>query len=287
MQHIDGQLLLSPTDLTKHLACAHVTTLDLLALGGRRDLGAAAPDDALQLVFRKGMEHESAYLQRLRAAGLSVAEIPTRYDVEGRRQSEAETLAAMREGVDVVYQATFFDGRWGGQADFLLRTSHPSDLGPWSYDIADTKLARRLKVPALLQMATYAERLTVLQGVPPQRLTVVTGDGVERPWRLDDVASYARRARARLQEAVEGAPTTEPAPVSHCSQCRWSAHCTSLWQEADDLSLVAGMRSGHRQALIAAGLPTVEALAAATAFSCPARSGARRGSGSRSRHGCR
>ena len=31
MQRIDGQLLLSPTDLTKHLACAHVTTLDLLA----------------------------------------------------------------------------------------------------------------------------------------------------------------------------------------------------------------------------------------------------------------
>ena len=136
----------------------------------------------------------------------------------------------MREGVDVVYQATFFDGRWGGQADFLLRTDRPSDLGPWSYDIADTKLARRLKVPALLQMATYAERLTVLQGVPPQRLTVVTGDGVERPWRLDDVASYARRARARLLEAVEGAPTTEPAPVGHCSQCRWSAHCTSRWE---------------------------------------------------------
>src|SRR3954470_2144483 len=269
MQHIDGQLLLSPTDLTKHLACAHVTTLDLLALGGRRDLGAAAPDDALQLVFRKGMEHESAYLQRLRVSGRSVVEVPTRFDLEGRRQSEAETVAAMREGVDVVYQATFFDGRWGGQADFLVRTSHPSALGPWSYDIADTKLARRLKVPALLQMATYAERLTVLQGVPPQLLTVVTGDGVERPWRLEDVASYARRARARLLEAVESGSTTEPAPVSHCSQCRWSAHCTSLWEQADDLSLVAGMRSGHRQALIAAGLPTVEALAGATILELP------------------
>ena len=232
MQRIEGQLLLSPTDLTKHLACAHVTTLDLLALDGRGrgSLGATAPDDALQLVFRKGTEHESAYLQRLRSAGLSVAEIPTRFDLEGRRQAEAETLAAMREGVDVVYQATFFDGRWGGQADFLLRTDQPSDLGGWSYDIADTKLARRLKVPALLQMATYAERLTVLQGVPPRLLTVVTGDGVERPWRLVDVASYARRARARLQQAVEAGADTDPAPVPHCSQCRWSAHCTTRWR---------------------------------------------------------
>ena len=257
MQRIEGQLLLSPTDLTKHLACAHVTTLDLLALDGhgRGSLGATAPDDALQLVFRKGTEHESAYLQRLRSAGLSVAEIPTRFDLEGRRQAEAETLAAMREGVDVVYQATFFDGRWGGQADFLLRIDQPSDLGGWSYDIADTKLARRLKVPALLQMATYAERLAVLQGVPPQLLTVVTGDGVERPWRLVDVASYARRARARLQQAVETGADTDPAPVPHCAQCRWSAHCTTRWEQADDLSLVAGMRSGHRDALSPRGCP--------------------------------
>ena len=34
MHRIDGQLVLSPTDLTKHLACAHVTTLDLAALDG-------------------------------------------------------------------------------------------------------------------------------------------------------------------------------------------------------------------------------------------------------------
>ena len=70
----------------------------------------------------------------------------------------------MRRGVDVVYQGTFFDGAWGGQADFLLRVERPSDFGDWSYEIADTKLARKLKVAALLQMATYAERLTVLQG---------------------------------------------------------------------------------------------------------------------------
>ena len=84
----------------------------------------------------------------------------------------------MRRGVDVVYQGTFFDGGWGGQADFLLRVDTPSGFGDWSYEIADTKLARKLKVAALLQMATYAERLTVLQGVAPEWIHVVTGDGV-------------------------------------------------------------------------------------------------------------
>ncbi|MHB8273534.1 MAG: TM0106 family RecB-like putative nuclease [Dermatophilaceae bacterium] len=262
MQRIDGQLVLSPTDLTKHLACPHVTTLDLAALDSPAHdapalAGAKAADDALNLVFSKGMDHERAYLQRLRQAGLVVTEIPTRYDLAGRIEAEQQTLAAMRTGVDVIYQATFYDGQWGGQADFLLRTDRPSDLGDWSYDIADTKLARRLKVPALLQMATYAERLAVLQGVHPEFLTVVTGDGVERPWRLADVASFARRARSRLRHAVDARPVTEAVPAAHCSQCRWSTRCGDLWEASDDLSLVAGMRKDHRQTLVAAGISTV------------------------------
>ncbi len=263
MQRIDGQLVLSPTDLTKHLACPHVTALDLAALDDPARMGAKGADDALNLVFSKGMDHERAYLGRLRGAGRVVTEIPTRYDVAGRIEAEQQTLAAMRAGADVIYQATFYDGRWGGQADFLLRTERPGGLGGWSYDIADTKLARRLKVPALLQMATYAERLAGLQGVPPEFLTVVTGDGVERPWRLVDVAAYARRARGRLRQAVEAPQPTEAVPVAHCSQCRWKARCGELWEAADDLSLVAGMRQGHRQALTDAGISTVQALGTA------------------------
>ena len=269
MQRIDGRLVLSPTDLTKHLACPHVTTLDLAALDAPGRGGARTTDDALNLVFTKGQDHEEAYLQRLRLAGRVVTAIPARFDAAGRVEAERETLAAMRTGVDVIYQATFYDGQWGGQADFLLRTGRPSDLGQWSYDIADTKLARRLKVPALLQMATYAERLATLQGVHPEFLTVITGDGVERPWRLADVASYARRARCRLRGAIDERPTSEPVPVAYCSQCRWSTQCESMWEATDDLSLVAGMRKDHRQALVDAGISTVADLARAGCVDLP------------------
>ena len=86
----------------------------------------------------------------------------------------------MRRGTEVIYQATFFDGRWRGHADFLLRTERPSLLGDWSYDVADTKLARGVKAGAILQVCVYADRLAGLQGVPPERLVIVTGDNVER-----------------------------------------------------------------------------------------------------------
>jgi uncharacterized protein len=34
VQRIQNELVLSPTDLTKHLGCPHITTLDLLCLDG-------------------------------------------------------------------------------------------------------------------------------------------------------------------------------------------------------------------------------------------------------------
>ena len=262
MQRVDGRLVLSPTDLTKHVACPHITTLDLQALGARADdLGATAADDALNLVFQKGLTHEADYLQALRDRGLRIVEI------EGfgsdREAAEAATAEAMRAGVDVIYQATLFDGEWVGHADFLLRAERPSDLGEWSYDIADTKLARRLKVPALLQMAMYAARLETLQGVAPQRLVVVTGDKVEHPWRLVDVAPYARRRKEALLAAIETGVVTESAPTTQCSQCRWQARCEQEWVDSDDLVQVAGLRRDQREALRAAGITTLAELAAA------------------------
>ena len=147
----------------------------------------------------------------------------------------------------------------------------PATSARWSYDIADTKLARRLKVPALLQMATYAERLTVLQGVPPRLLTVVTGDGVERA---------LAAGRRRVVRAAGPGPAAaggrgldaDDRPGSGARTARSAAGpptAPTRWEQADDLSLVAGMRSGHRHALIAAGLPTVEALAAAAGAELP------------------
>ena len=102
MQRIDGHLVLSPTDLTKHVACAHITTLDLEALdAGSRTAGAASgADDSLNLVFAKGLEHEHAYLERLIAEGRVVEDIAA-LGVRGV-EAEAATREAMRRGVGVL-----------------------------------------------------------------------------------------------------------------------------------------------------------------------------------------
>lgn len=264
MQQREGRLVLSATDVTKHVACPHITTLDLAVARGALSRPADGVDAQLQLIFDKGLEHEGAYLASLYAEGRSVVEIPD----DGLTLAERErlTVEAMQAGAEVVFQAALFDGQWVGFADFLLRVERPSLFGAWSYDVADTKLARRLKVPALLQMASYAVRLEQVQGVAPRQLTVIAGDNTSHPWRLVDVESYAARVRTRLIEAIESTDDvtdTEAVPNSYCEQCRWLPRCAAQWREADDLGAVAGMRSDQRARLMEAGVHTLAELARA------------------------
>lgn len=256
-----GRLVVSASDLTGFLECGHLTALDRRAALGEMS-ASDGTDPTLDVVQRRGLEHEARHLESLRDRGRTVAEVPGPQGPGGLAAAQRATIDAMRSGADAIYQATFYDGTWRGHADFLeKRPGRPSALGDWSYDIADTKLARRLKVPALLQMALYAEQLERVQGVPPEWLTVVTGDDRREPFPYHHVAAYARRAGRRFLDVLGGEPrATYPIPVSHCGACRWKADCEGRWRADDHLSLVAFLRRDHREALEAAGVDTVQAL---------------------------
>src|SRR6266516_5650951 len=103
-------------------------------------------DPELDIIRKRGFEHEQRYLADLSADGRSVVTIQLDGSSEDRgeqlRAAAAETIRAMEAGADVIYQATFFDGTWRGHADFLLRRDDPTKAsvwGPWHYEVADTK----------------------------------------------------------------------------------------------------------------------------------------------------
>lgn len=272
MQLLDGQLVLSATDLVGYLACDHLATLELGRVAGLWERPHRRDDPTIELIQEKGDLHEADYLDRLRAEGRTVVEIQ-KDDLRtatALRAAADETIAAMRGGADVVYQATFFDGRWRGHADFLFkRPDRPSPaLGAWSYDVADTKLARAVKTGAVLQLCVYAGLLEQVQGVAPEWLTVVTGDREEHRYRADDFAAYFRYVRARFDARVArdgadpAAAPTYPDPVDHCRVCAWSPTCIQRRRDDDHLSIVAGMRRVDTERLNEAGISTLAALAA-------------------------
>lgn len=272
MQLLDGTPVYSATDLVGFLACGHRFELERAAMAGL----VTKPirnDPTIELVQERGEEHEKRYLADLRAQGRTIVEIPrdgsTANTREGLREAAAQTMAAMREGVDVVYQATFFDEAWRGHADFLLRVDHaagepPSNLGAWHYEVADTKLARHVKAGAVLQICSYVDQLERLQGQRPELLHVALGGSARETvsLRVDDYMAYYRRVKADFLVAADpgadgaaaGRPAyppahTYPEPVEHCDVCRWWADCHDRRRADDDLSLVAGISSRQRRGL--------------------------------------
>src|SRR3954447_15421758 len=116
MQLRDNSLLFSASDLTSFVACPRLTWLQREVALSRR-ARATNGNGGGALSARKGLEHERRYLESLRAEGLGIVEIPTRHGAEGTRQSAEETVAAMRAGADIVFQAVFTDGDWLGHID--------------------------------------------------------------------------------------------------------------------------------------------------------------------------
>jgi len=283
LQLIDGQPVFAATDLVGYLACEHLTALERAALAGLVER-PEREDRELDVIRRRGFEHEARYLAELRTGGGSVATIERTDDEEQgeriRRQA-ADTIAAMQSGADVIFQATFFDGHWLGYADFLLRVEspeRPSVWGPYHYEVADTKLARHVKAGAVLQICSYVEQLTEIQGVQPEHMKVVLGGSARETatLRVDDYMAYYRAAKQRFTETVLGtdvapAPAaayppraTYPEPVEHCGVCRWTEVCALRRRKDDHLSLVAGVTARQRKALVARELDTVVRLAAAS-----------------------
>jgi len=248
------QLVFSPSDLTGYLACAHLTQLERrVALG---TLAKPATENLeAELVKRKGEEHERTYLDRLRGAGRSVAEIHLEPDLDWERAAR-ETEEAIRSNTDVVYQGVLVsDDGWRGVADFLERQPDGT------YEAVDTKLARHAKPAYVLQLLFYTEELARLQGRAPARMHVELGSGERESFRPGEFAAYYRRLRARFIEFASADRPTEPYPVAFCERCDFLPRCSEEWASTDHLSQVAGLRRTQFEKLRAGGISTLAELA--------------------------
>jgi predicted RecB family nuclease len=274
MERVDGRLIFSATDLTNHLECPHLTHLNIEVALGRTNL-TETRSDTTDLVARKGDEHEQTYLAQLRADGREVVEIESKPGLEGTRAGARETVAAMKAGAEVIYQGVLFDGvRWRGYSDFLQRVERPSALGDFSYEVADTKLARRVKPYFLLQLCFYSELVELIQGVAPERMHVVLGTRETETFRAAEFAAYYRSVKHGFEDVVDaGLSDTYPEPVEHCALCRWEEHCAARREADDHLSLVARIQRSQRIRLVSHGIETLTQLATAEPADRPQRIG--------------
>ena len=140
MRRLDGQVLLSASDLMRFMECRHATALDLRYLNGEK-LEPAADSEEAEILQQYGDAHEAAYLQALKESGKGIFEVDRSSGLLSA--ATAHTKAAIEAGHDIIFQGALLEAPWGGWSDFLERVERPSRLGDFSYEVVDTKLKRR------------------------------------------------------------------------------------------------------------------------------------------------
>lgn len=221
-------------------------------------------DEEMELVIRRGLEHEARHLAGLRSREPGLVEIPKD---DGAYEA---TRRAMQDGAPVIFQGELRAEPWMGIADFLHRMDGSCSLGSHFYEPWDTKLARSAKPYFLLQLCAYVDMLESMQGRRPERFGFVLGDGTEAPFRTVDVWHYYRRLK-RSFEAFQRdwSPDAHPDPALDRTHGRWSGCAEKLLEDRDDLSLVAGITRSQIVRLREYGIDTLTCLATIDVASVP------------------
>ncbi len=266
MQYISDKFHLVATDLSNHLSCEHLTQLNrLVAL--KEIKKPSWRDPSLDVLIKRGEEHEAAYVEYLKSKGLSWVYL--------KGQSLEATLEAMKQGKDVIVQGFLEVDKWSGYADILIKVPGKSKFGEWSYEVQDTKLSQNTKASAILQLCLYTDLLGTLQEQVPEMMHIVK-PGIDFPkeqYRFAEFRAYYNQVKKNLEVIMNGSDLlpTYPDPTEHCSICNWWQVCDEKRHEDDHLSLVAGIRSLHIVELQRQKLYTLEQFAKADKLEKPER----------------
>jgi predicted RecB family nuclease len=264
---LDDVLVYSASDLSTAVGCEFAALRKLDERLGR--VPKLEVENAfLDRAARLGNEHEERVLEQYRQRfGAGVVEIgpPVEYTRTGLEEQHARTIAALHAGVDVVAQAGFFDGRFHGRADFLVREGGVG--GRPRYAVVDAKLTRTAKSPAVMQVAAYADQLLRAGIDVAEHTHLHLGDDVVTSHPTADGVAVLREQREQVQHLLDE-HRLDGGPViwgdERYRACLWCDYCTAELEPARDVKLVWGVRSGSRAALRAAGITTIDDLAAST-----------------------
>ncbi|MGY2743535.1 TM0106 family RecB-like putative nuclease [Arthrobacter sp. UYCu723] len=274
-------LVFSASDLVIAATCEYQLLRKLDEKLGRSPKAEFDTDEMLVRTAKLGDIHEHKVLDKFLgqfgawnpATGRGVYDVPAAADMDRATllAKHAESIEALRAGADVVFQAAFFDGRFHGRSDFLVK----QDDG--SYAVYDAKLARHAKVTALLQLAAYGDQLLQAGITPDPEVTLILGatlavagggfDYVRSSHKLADILPVFRERRDRflaLTAADRDQADTVSWGASGVMACGRCDYCKEQVKATDDLLLVARMNSAQRKKLHAQGIFTVKQLADAS-----------------------
>jgi predicted RecB family nuclease len=252
--------MITGSQLYDFVRCPHRVALDVFGNPAEKD----EPNAFVELLWEQGVAHE---VEIVGALGIT-ADMST-VSAELREQ---ETIAAMQRGEPLIYGGRISSGDMIGVPDLLEKRENgyiPGDIKSGSGfdgDESDGKLKKHYA----FQLAHYANILENIGFSDGSREAfVIDRSGQRVPYILNEPQGIKNTkswwdsyqdALAEVRVLVGTPDSSRGALAAYCKLCHWYSHCKTELVVSDDLTLIAELGRGKRDA-IAEVIPTVSALA--------------------------
>ena len=257
----NNQLIYSASDLVNFLQCPSITRYNIQNL--ETPLDKAEDDEYSKILQKKGFEHEENYFNHLKKNFDNVIDIASISNNSNQKALE-NTISAMSDGVEIIFQAFFQVENRIGHVDFLNKVDKPSQLGNYSYEVIDTKLSKKARPKSIIQLCFYSDLLEHFQGTDPDYIYLKLGDGKKESFYLKDYYAYYKIVKSRFNDFLINQDNHNPVPCNHCGYCTWRLLCSDKWLQDDHLSQVANISKLQIKKLEEAGITTLKTLGTAT-----------------------
>ncbi len=261
----DGPLVYSPSDLVTFMDSQFDSWMERYSVEYPDEVKPDERDESLEILAKHGNTHELAFLTQLRKEGYDIAEIHSKSE-----SARLETIAAMRDGREVIYQGFLQADEFAGFSDFLIKVDGASELGDFHYEVWDTKLSKKAKPHFIIQLCCYAEMLECIQGRLPGSVRVVLGDFAQKEFRTHEYHHlYLRLKNSFLEFQGRFSKDHPPEDWTVSSHSRWKTVSEKFLEDRDHLSRVANIRQSQIDRLLNAGINTLTQLANSESSSIP------------------
>lgn len=243
----------SPSSLVGFYLSSYESTLNKYIVDHQKtNIALDAEDPFQKIISTKGDDHEKTILKKLKADGLEIFEVTA----ADRETMESETIQAMHDGVDIIYQGSISNNEFYGRTDFLIKNSRTSKLGDYSYEIWDAKLSKSIKPEHVIQLCCYADILNDLIGIYPDKGYIITGDQSKVEVALNDYYSFYQLIKNEFFFLQSQDIEKEPDPANYSNWGSYSEYAQKVLRDKDHLFQIANITRSNIQKLYDAGIHT-------------------------------
>ena len=265
MQIFKNNMTFSPTDIVRFFESEFASYMDhfekVISKDALKNQNVHRdPADALQdIISEMGKDHEREIIEQLKEHNQIVKINKNKYD---RKTCIQQTLSAIKDGKDKIYQAAINSGKIFGYADILEKTKGHSELGDYHYTPCDIKISTHPTPSAIIQLCCYCDILEKIQKILPKEIKVITKDKTTHIFQTSQFFYFYQFLKKKfLDYHSDFNPDNVPIPNKHQDHKDWTLFAKKTLHTLDDISLVANIRQTHCEKLKKKNIDTMTDLA--------------------------